>query len=347
MRKIIITILNGFRVKMKEIREFHLFAGIGGGIYGGRLLGHKCVGGVEIDEFCQNVLRQRQTDGWMEKFDIYGDLTKLGGYGFRGKFDILCGGFPCQAFSTAAHGNNIAAKNLWDVMRQFVEDSEAPVVFGENVTFKAIDKARCDLKGLGYKVQICKLSCHDLGADHIRTRFWLLAVKDRYVFYRLVQHLVPQPKIRIDSWTQSPYDMPGIEIKKGRQLKAIGNAQSPYVAAVAFRILVNRHILDIETKNENVSEKEISEVFVKQQTWIKREHPEIEGFVHTPTTIANYSTPSMQKHQGCRNYLSIFGRPNPRDAEYLMGFPIGASSPEPIGIDIPQPWIPIITSKEE
>lgn len=327
---------------MKQIREFHLFAGIGGGIYGGRLLGHKCVGGVEIDDFCQEVLRQRQADGWMEKFDIYGDLTKLGGYAFKGKFDVLCGGFPCQAFSTAAHGNNIAEKNLWDAMRQFVEDSEAPAVFGENVTFKAIDKARCDLKDLGYKVQVCKLSCHDLGADHVRTRYWLLAIKDRDVFYRMVQHLVPQPKLKADSWTKSPREVeyPKIEIKKGRQLKAIGNAQSPYVAASAFRILVNRHIRDVEMA-VNVSEKELSEVFEKQQTWIKREHPEIEGFVHTPTTMANYSTPSMQKHLGCRNYYAIFGRPVPQDAEYLMGFPIGASSPEHLDYRIPEPWVHI------
>ena len=105
------------------IKEFHLFAGIGGGIYGGQLLGHQCVAGVEIDEFCKGVLRQRQADGWMHKFDIYGDLTKLGGYAFQGKFDVLCGGFPCQAFSTAAHGCNIAEKNLWDEMRRFAEES--------------------------------------------------------------------------------------------------------------------------------------------------------------------------------------------------------------------------------
>lgn len=32
----------------KKINEFHLFAGIGGGIYGGQLLGHKCCGSVEV-----------------------------------------------------------------------------------------------------------------------------------------------------------------------------------------------------------------------------------------------------------------------------------------------------------
>ncbi len=95
----------------RSIREFHLFAGIGGGIYGGELLGHECCGGVEIDKFCQDVLIQRQKDGWMNEFSIYGDICNLKGDDFKGKFDVLCGGFPCQAFSTAAHGKNISEKN--------------------------------------------------------------------------------------------------------------------------------------------------------------------------------------------------------------------------------------------
>ena len=45
-----------------NIKEFHLFAGIGGGIYGGQLLGHTCCAGVEIDEFCQSILRQGSAD---------------------------------------------------------------------------------------------------------------------------------------------------------------------------------------------------------------------------------------------------------------------------------------------
>ena len=98
---------------MEKIKEFHLFAGIGGGIYGGMILGHQCCGGVEIDKYCQTVLKQRQLDGWMEEFPVYDDITKLQGKDIKGKFDVLCGGFPCQAFSYAAHGNNIESKNLW------------------------------------------------------------------------------------------------------------------------------------------------------------------------------------------------------------------------------------------
>ena len=175
--------------KKETINEFHLFAGIGGGIYGGELLGHRCCAGVEIDEYCKTILKQRQKDGWMNDFPVYGDLTKLSGIQFQGAFDGLCGGFPCQAFSHAAHGKNIAEKNLWPEMYRFAQESDAPIVFGENVTLKALTKAKEDLESVGYKVELCGLSCGELGGDHRRSRYWLLAVKDSAVFEKL-KHLI-------------------------------------------------------------------------------------------------------------------------------------------------------------
>ena len=67
-------------------RELHLFAGIGGGILGGMLLGHRCVGAVELDPHCRKVLEARQRDGILPplaparrralvlKFGLYGAL---------------------------------------------------------------------------------------------------------------------------------------------------------------------------------------------------------------------------------------------------------------------------------
>lgn len=314
---------------MDKIKEFHLFAGIGGGIYGGELLGHVCCAAVEIDEFCQKILSLRQQDGWMERFPIYGDITKLNGQDYKGSFDVLCGGFPCQAFSHAAHGKNIAEKNLWDHMYRFVQESDAPVVFGENVTFKALDKARSDLQKIGYTVQLCKLSCEELGADHRRDRFWLLAVKDYGIFNKIAAHITSLPKLKTQCWAASPfaYSYPENEPSRRQQLKAIGNAQSPFVAASVFRILVNRHVRKNTEELVTAQPWEIHQVVDILPTWIKETYGLDKGLVHTPTTMANYSCPSMMKHSGCRNYNEIFGRPIARDAEYLMGFPIGASIP--------------------
>ena len=315
---------------MPKIKEFHLFAGIGGGIYGGKLLGHTCCAGVEIDKYCKSVLRQRQEDGWMEHFPIYDDITVLNGEQFKGKFDILCGGFPCQAFSQAAHGNNKEEKNLWPDMFRFVQESEAPIVFGENVTREAIEMACNDLLSIGYEVQYCKLACEYLGADHLRPRYWLVAIRNRdKVFTKVAKHLQKMEKLQANCWLESPRNIvyPAPIPAQAPQLKAVGNAQSPFAAATAFRLLFNRHLNPQKYKVIPKSE-EIEAVFNKQSTWIKNNYG-VDCIVHTPTTMGNYHYASMQKHPVCRNYVMVFGKPNCVDAEYLMGFPIGASSAYP------------------
>lgn len=326
------------------IREFHLFAGIGGGIYGGELLGHKCCAGVEIMTYAQNVLKQRQADGWMPEFPIYGDLCTLNGNDFRGQFDVLCGGFPCQAFSTAAHGKNIAEKNLWGEMLRFVQESDAPVVFAENVVLRAIEQAKADLESIGYRVARCRLSCSDLGADHQRNRFWLLAVKDETVFEKIAEHINTLPQYKGSFWA-SDISTVGGDASNGfeerrKQLLGVGNAQSPFVVASAFRILVDRLQNNQTDKSEVVTDEEIEKVFQIETTWIQTSFDNI-GLVHTPTTMANYACPSMMKHQGCRNFTKVFGRPEPNNAEYLMGFPIGASTLTAMSKDNFDKWISI------
>jgi site-specific DNA-cytosine methylase len=311
------------------IKEFHLFAGIGGGIYGGELLGHTCCAGVEIMPYAQSVLKQRQKDGWMPEFPIYGDLCTLNGTEFKGQFDVLCGGFPCQAFSTAAHGKNIKEKNLWGEMLRFVQESEAPIVFAENVVLRAIEKAKEDLENLGYRVARCRLSCSDLGADHQRNRFWLLAVKDETVLKKVSDHINSLSVIKGEFWASNISEVGGNTSnghkERRKQLLGIGNAQSPFVVASAFRILINRLITGQTDLSEIVSTDEIERVYQIKPTWIQKSFDNI-GLVHTPTTMANYACPSMMKHQGCRNFTKVFGRPEPNNAEYLMGFPLGAST---------------------
>lgn len=327
-------------IKKSDIKEFHLFAGIGGGIYGGEILGHVCCAGVEIDDFCKKVLIQRQKDGWMPTFPIYNDITKLDGKDFKGQFDILCGGFPCQAFSYAAHGKNIKEKNLWPYMFDFAIRSEAPIVFGENVTIKAINKAQIDLEKVGYKVVKCRLACMDLHADHKRPRFWLMGIKDIAIFKKVAQHINILPKFKANFWLDNPYEIiyPAKVPVLAPQKRGIGNAQAPIAAAVAFRILVNR-LLNSNFGPINPSENEINSVFIKQETWIQQHNPNDPIYIHTPTTMGNYHYKSMMKHPSCAKYVRIFGKPTALHAEYLMGFPIGASSPFPMNNNNFQKWI--------
>lgn len=74
---------------------------------GGMLLGHTTVCAVEIEEYPRQVLLQRQRDGILPLFPIWDDVCTFDGKPWRGKVDIICGGFPCQDISAAGNGGQL------------------------------------------------------------------------------------------------------------------------------------------------------------------------------------------------------------------------------------------------
>lgn len=207
------------------------------------------------------------------------------------------------------------------------------------IIIEAIDKAKEDLESIGYRVERCRLAAMELNADHKRPRFWLLAVKDDKVFAKVAQHISTLPKFKAEFWLDNPHEIiyPNEVPVLAPQKRGVGNAQAPIVAATAFRILVNRH-LNHKFNGVIVDDSEIEDVFIKNTTWIHELAPQDPIFIHTPTTMGNYHYASMQKHPSCAKYVRIFGKPTALHAEYLMGFPIGASSPYPLTKDNFEEW---------
>jgi len=160
-----------------SLRELHLFAGAGGGILGGMLLGHTPVCAVEIDAYCRKVLQARQADGWLPQFPIYEDVQKFDGTAWRGRVDVVAGGFPCQPWSLAGkHKGADDPRHLWPQMARIVAEVKPTYVFAENVSMAALEEPWRDLRGLGYRVPpaLC-VAASDVGAPHLRKRWWLLA----------------------------------------------------------------------------------------------------------------------------------------------------------------------------
>ena len=104
------------------MNELHLFAGAGGGILGSKILGHRTVCAVEIEEYPRKVLLQRQRDGILPWFPIWDDICTFDGTPWRGIVDIVAGGFPCQDISSAGKGAGIEGKRsgLWGEMARVV-----------------------------------------------------------------------------------------------------------------------------------------------------------------------------------------------------------------------------------
>jgi len=235
------------------MNELALFAGSGGGLLASEILKWTTVCAVELDWYCRCVLTQRQNDGHLRPcFPIWDDICTFDGRPWRGVVDVISGGFPCQAFSKAAAGKN-TAEDLWPEMRRVVEEVSPRFVFAENVSKFAIDKAADDLESMGYKTKAIPLSAKDLGADHIRERYWLLAYTNNdgeflRSFNAKARWLQELDKSIWESDPRGSRVSNGVAYRRDR-LKATGNGQVPIVAATAF-IKIIEAIKD-ETENDH------------------------------------------------------------------------------------------------
>lgn len=162
------------------MNELHLFAGAGGGILGGMLLGHTCVCAVEIESYPRKVLLQRQRDGILPRFPIWDDITTFDGKPWRGKVDIVCGGFPCQDISAAGKGAGINGERsgLWREMARIIGEVRPAYVLVENspmLVVRGLSRVIGDLTALGYDCRWGVVGAVDAGAPHKRDRIWIVA----------------------------------------------------------------------------------------------------------------------------------------------------------------------------
>ena len=162
------------------MRELALFAGAGGGILGGRLLGWRTICAVEWDPYAASVLLRRQDDGILEPFPVWDDVRTFDGKPWRGLVDVVSGGFPCQDISVAGGGAGIDGERsgLWSEMARVVGEVRPRFVFVENspaIVRRGLTRVLGDLATLGYDARWRRLSAAEVGAPHRRDRFWLVA----------------------------------------------------------------------------------------------------------------------------------------------------------------------------
>jgi DNA (cytosine-5)-methyltransferase 1 len=179
------------------VNELALFAGAGGGILGGCLLGWRTVAAVEIEEYPRAVLLQRQADGILPKFPIWDDIRTFDGKPWRGKVDIVTGGFPCQDISAAGKGAGIEGERsgLWSEMARVIGEVRPWLALVENspmLTSRGLGTVLRDLAEMGYNARWCVLGADDAGAPHRRKRIWILA------------YAAKQSRQQGEGWTKKP-----------------------------------------------------------------------------------------------------------------------------------------------
>jgi DNA (cytosine-5)-methyltransferase 1 len=166
-----------------QLNELALFAGAGGGILGGKLLGWRTVCAVEVNTFCARRLMQRQNEGHLPPFPIWDDVRTFDGHPWQGVVDVVSGGFPCQDISAAGTGNGIDGERsgLWLEMARIIGEVRPRFAFVENspmLTSRGLGTVLGDLASMGYDAEWGVLGAADVGANHQRDRIWIVAYRD-------------------------------------------------------------------------------------------------------------------------------------------------------------------------
>ena len=247
------------------MNELALFAGAGGGILGGKLLGWRTVCAVEWEAYPASVLCARQNDGILPPFPIWDDVCTFDGRPWSGIVDVVSGGFPCQDISAAGKGAGIDGERsgMWGEMARIICEVRPRYVFVENspmLTSRGLGRVLGDLASMGFDARWGVLGAADVGANHQRDRIWIVAE-------------LPPPKMAYashirckrsrESWPSQEWEYKQLErlleqvaqtgLPAGKhnrihdglaarvdRLKAIGNGQVPLCAATAWRILTER-----------------------------------------------------------------------------------------------------------
>jgi len=163
-----------------DLKLLDLFSGIGGFSYAAEKIvgGFKTTKFVEIDPYCQSVLRKN-----FPNVPIHDDIKTFTAK--KGQFDVLTAGFPCQDLSVAGRqkgiGEGTRSGLFYEIIRLLGEIQPKFVLF-ENVrnllshekgaTFQEI---LFQIAKAGYDAEWSVISAKDLGGCHKRERIWIIA----------------------------------------------------------------------------------------------------------------------------------------------------------------------------
>lgn len=165
---------------LKGYKFIDLFAGIGGFHYAMESFGAECVFASEIDQHASNVYEQNH------HIKPKGDITKIREQDIP-SHDILCAGFPCQAFSISGkqRGFEDTRGTLFFDIARIVKYHQPKILFLENVknfvkhdngnTLRVVEKT---LNDLNYTLYHKVLNTSNYGLPQNRERIYFVALNN-------------------------------------------------------------------------------------------------------------------------------------------------------------------------
>lgn len=172
-----------------KLKTASLFTGAGGFDLAADWMGWDTVFTCEIDQHVSRALKF-----YWPHATHHTDIKTTDFTGYRGRIDLLTGGFPCQPFSRSGKGEGASDDRfLWPEMYHSVREIEPPFVVAENVrglldrnhreVFSGIIS---DLEHAGYTVSTFLLPSKVFGSPDERYRTWLIFHRDCERFRQLL-----------------------------------------------------------------------------------------------------------------------------------------------------------------
>lgn len=169
----------------RSLKAISLFSGIGGIDVGLSSAGFDIIAQVEIDEYCQQVLKKHAPKWWPNAV-IHADAGQFGSAAISERTtDIISAGFPCQPFSEAGKQRGADDnRNMWPETARIIGEIQPRAILLENVTGLItrtgdtpgyVGTVLTDLSKMGYVGAWGVISAADVGASHIRERVWIVA----------------------------------------------------------------------------------------------------------------------------------------------------------------------------
>lgn len=166
---------------MDLLKGLSLFSGIGGIDLGLREWVQP-VAYCEIEPYCQSVLLQRMSEGYLPKAPIWDDIRTLssGNSDNESSINIIYGGFPCQDISVAGRGAGLEGERsglFFEIMR-LAQEIKPRFIFLENsnaITTRGGLEVIRSLTSIGYSCRWISKTAQEEGSPQLRKRWFCLA----------------------------------------------------------------------------------------------------------------------------------------------------------------------------
>jgi hypothetical protein len=318
------------------LRSIDLFSGIGGLALA--LAGvAEPVAYCDVDPAARRVLRANIEAGRLPDAQIFDDVRTMR----APRAGLVVGGFPCVGFSSMGKRALLQQKDsaLFYEMLRVLDESGAHALFMENVpgVSKCIDDIAGELGRRGFVLTHATVRACDVGAPHVRSRWYGLAVRPGGAAFELAgsRAYVGQ------DWGADPprrtTTAPGDQRARDRRASLLGNSVVPDAARAAFLHLSGlrvfepapRPVLDLVLCPEVVGRPE--------RPSLNQRHPILDA----PVRVRSWATPRRGMQRACRvlTKRSALDLPtqikfeaatedrespmNPEFLEHLMGYPVG------------------------